>query len=147
MGLEERTQSKEIGGILYEVTPLPFGVGQKALVRLVKLASPVLSALLAEGGNKALAGAAAIKQLPGVLTEEDLAYFAKTFGTASKYQNDNAMIPLVVQNQELHFAGRYSEFFDWIAFSIEVNYGSFFGDLMRRGTNAVSGIQTQNQST
>ena len=131
MGLEERQQEKEIDGTLYRVTPLPFGIGQKALMRLLKVLSPVLSAALSDNSQGAMLSA-----IPGALTEDDLAWFARTFGDASFYQEGGKWVPLVTKNQELHFAGRYETFFRWLIFSIEVNFSGFFSGLSRDASAA-----------
>jgi len=139
MGLEERIQQRTIDGTTYEVTPLTFGVGHKALLRFIKIAGPLLSAALEgkEGGYEN-AAASIFKVLPAVLTEEDIAYFSREFGLRTRYQDGSKWVPLVAENQEIHFAGRYSAFFGWMRFCIEVNFGGFFGDLMRQGSAAVS---------
>src|SRR5262245_27205547 len=112
MGLEEKRQTREIDGVTYAVTPLPFGVGQKALIRTLKVLSPIMAAALKDRANGAT-GAAIFETLPGALTEEDVAWFAKVFGDASQFQLEGKWIPLLVDQQELHFAGRYLAFFKW----------------------------------
>ena len=147
MGLEERTQSKTIGDFTYEVTPLPFGVGRKALMRLVKIMSPVLAGAFSGQGNAMSAAAAtgasakaasaaasaasaagAFGALPDAMTDADLEFFAKTFGDTTRFSSESNPKKLVLtsDNQELHFAGRYLEFAQWLIFCIEVNYKGFF---------------------
>ncbi len=120
MGLEERTQEREINGVNYSVTPLPFGVGRKTLMRLVKIISPIAAAAF-RGDN-----AGVFEALPLALTDDDVEYFAKIFGQQSRYLEDGNWKPLLPANQEMHFAGRYAEFVKWLVFSIEVNFGGFF---------------------
>lgn len=126
MGLEERQQTREIDGVVYRVTPLPFGTGRPALMRLLKVMAPVLSAALAEPTN---ANAALLAALPTALSDDDLAWFARIFGDASQYQDGSRWVPLIQQNQELHFAARYEAFFRWLLFCVEVNFGGFFGGI------------------
>lgn len=140
MGLEERIQEKLIDGVNYQVSPMAFGVGRQALLRFIKLASPIMSSVLENKGSMETAAAAALRVLPAVLSEEDLKYFATEFGRYSRYQHDNKWVPLPPENQELHFAGRYSAFFGWLAFSIEVNFGPFFRDLLEQGSAAVGAM-------
>src|SRR6266850_8262074 len=118
MGLEERKQSRAIEGVTYEVTPLPFGVGQKALMRTIKVVSPILAAAFRAGVDTKdpTFYAGLFEALPSALTDEDLTWFAKVFGDASVYLENGKNVPLVPSNQELHFAGRYMEFFKWLIF-------------------------------
>ena len=101
----------------------------------MRLATPVMSRLLGgkQNGNTVQAAAAAALQiLPDVLSDDDVDYFAKTFGSSSRYQNGDKMTPLIDANREAHFSGKYMAFYEWLAFCIEVNFSSFFGDLTRR---------------
>ncbi len=121
MGLEERAQEREIDGRTYRVLPIPFGKGRALLVRVLQLLRPLLAS---SGGGEALAS------LIGELNDADLKLFAEAFGNASFVADGQGnWMPLVPQNQELHFAGRYGEFLRWLTFCLEVNYGSFFAGL------------------
>lgn len=122
MSLSDKNQEKEIDGFTYVVTPLPFGVGRQALMRLIRVVSPVFSAAL--GGGKV--EAAIFNALPLALSDDDVVYFAKVFGDASRYKDGEKLVPLVSQNQELHFAARYKAFLQWLIFCVEVNYKDFF---------------------
>lgn len=130
MGLEERRQEKEIDGTLYEVTPLPFGIGQKALVRAIHVLSPLFGAALKDGGEGTAKYAAIFDVLPRCLTEDDVSYFSKVFGGQSKYQDGERWVPLIAQNQELHFAAKYPTFFKWLFFNFEVNFAGFIDGTM-----------------
>jgi len=134
MGLDERKQERIIDSVLYEVTPLPFAIGNKALLRFVRLATPVISKFISSkpnGSTQQLAIASAISELQNI-SDDDIDYFAKVFGTASKYQNGDKMVPLVDNNREAHFSMRYMAFYEWLAFCIEVNFTLFFGELTKR---------------
>ncbi len=132
MGLEERKQTKEIDGVTYEVTPLPFGVGQKTLMRTIKIMSPIMSAMM-KGGTQAQGVALALEALPIALSDADVTYFGETFGKASRYQDGDKWVPLLSSTQELHFAGRYLAFMQWITFCLEVNFKSFFSSMKDGG--------------
>lgn len=125
--LSNRAQEREIDGIRYKVWPISMKPhGTAALVRLIKLISPVLASVL-KADTKAAMGAALFEALPNTLTESDIDYFAKVFGDAAQYLNDKGeWAPLVDKVQADHFAGRYFALFQWIAFAAEVNYGNFF---------------------
>ena len=125
-------KKKEIDDFVYEVTPLPFGIGHKALLRFLKIAAPVMASVMEKRGTTELAAAAAIRMIPAILSEDDITHFSSVFGKYTRYQSGDKWVPLVAENQELHFAGRYSAFFGWLAFCVEVNFSSFFGDLIKQ---------------
>ena len=135
MGLEERRQERDIEGVIYEVTPLPFGIGRKMLMRLVKIAGPVLGAAASKDGSKTIAAIA------DAMSDDDVAAFADAFGKSSKYKDGDKWVPLVEQNRELHFAGRYLEFLRWLMFCAEVNYAPFFNGLMKGNAGGVSALK------
>ena len=120
MGLEERAQDREIDGVTYRSWPLPFGIGQKALLRTIRVLSPIM-AVLTRGDQ-----AAVFDVLPTALTDEDVAYFSDIFGKSSKYKDGENWVPLLTSAQELHFAGRYSAFMRWVVLNMEVNFAGFF---------------------
>jgi hypothetical protein len=125
--LSERAQEREIDGFVYRVWPIPMKPhGTAALVRLIKLVSPMLSQIL-RADTKEERAAALFESLPQALTEADVDFFARAFGDAAQYQNDKGeWAPLIDKTQAQHFAGRYFAYFRWIAFCAEVNYGNFF---------------------
>ncbi len=123
--LDLQKQQRDIDGTTYEVTPLPTSIGLKALVRLLHIMSPVLAAAAKDGSNQDKVGGM-LAALPTALSEGDLEYFTSIFGAQSKYQDGPNWIPLLKQNQELHFAGKYGELFRWLVFCVEVNYKNFF---------------------
>jgi len=124
--LEDKKQTRDIDGTTYEVTPLPFGIGRKALKRTVDVLAPLVAAAF-EGEGKAGIGKV-FDALPDALSDADLDFFSETFGNASRYLDTQTgnMVPLVKANQELHFAGEYLRFFKWLTFSLEVNFAGFF---------------------
>jgi hypothetical protein len=133
MGILERQQQRDIDGVVYIVNPLPFGIGKKALLRFTKIAGPVLAAAVGKDG-----AAGAIAAIVGALTDVDLDYFASTFGNASWYVDGEKNVPLVTNNQADHFDGRYEAFFEWLAFSVEVNFRPFFSAMAKRLNDATA---------
>lgn len=148
-GTDESTPDgeREIGGVLYRVKPLPFSVGRKMLVKLLKIMGPLFAAafkgaiLDKQLGAKEVGGPGMISEvmatLPVVLTDEDLADFSRVFGSVGSYFKDGAWLALTSDNkknaQEYHFAGRYLEYMRWLTFNIEVNYGGFFAGVASGG--------------
>lgn len=149
MGLDERKQERIIDGVVYEVTPLPFGIGRRALSRFVAIAAPVIGSVMerTSTGSIEKAVASALPVLATSLTDDELSYFAKTFGNASRYQDGDRMVPLLEAQQEAHFSGRYTAFFEWLAFSVEVNFSPFFRDLIEIAKKAKSGLASQTASS
>lgn len=136
--LEERAQERMIGTVNYKVQPIAFGLGLKALNRLIRVLSPIVAAALREGRPMDRA-AAVLEVLPANLSDDDLEYFRTVFSTGAWFADDEGnWQPLLksakVDNQEVHFAGRYSEWLQWIIFSIEVNYGGFFDGVAAEAT-------------
>ena len=150
MALE--TKSKEIGdrGYTYHVTELPSKKGRALLVRLIKTLGPVFGQLISgmkprAGGSsklpaKGAAGSAlasingqsisrALAELAARLTEADLEHVCQVLGEhteISDRDNPDNRKKLTPGAQEFHFAGRYLEMFEWIAFGLEVNFSDFF---------------------
>lgn len=129
--INEKKQTREIDGTTYEAWPVPFGVGRPALVRLVKIASPIIEGV-ARGRELGWGEVAGLfSALPSAFTDDDLVYFARIFGNASRYKGTDAnsveaWIPLVERNHAAHFAERYHVFLQWLVFHLEVNFTSFF---------------------
>jgi hypothetical protein len=122
MSLEAQKQERTIGSDRYWVQPVPFEIGRKALVSLIKLFGGALM-----GG----ASAAAIAQIVNAIDDDKIENFAEIFGKASWVEAmgpDGGPVekPLVRTNRTLHFEGKYYEFSKWLAFCVEVNYGPFF---------------------
>jgi hypothetical protein len=129
VGLEEKAQTEEIDGVVYQVTPVPFGVGKVALLRLIRIISPILAAA-AKGESNARAGAI-FEVLPGALSDKDVEYFEKLFGPYSEYQDPSGDYKkLVDAARELHFAGRYLAFLKWLIFCMRCNFGDFFAGIV-----------------
>ncbi len=141
--LETQDVDREVDGVVYRLRPMPFGVGRRALMRLVKIVSPVLSSAFKAGeGDKLAMIARALDALPSALSDEDLAFFAKEFGNCSWYQDGDKWVPLLVARQETHFAGRYLAFAQWLAENIKLNFGPFFSGVMSGKLALAPGMPT-----
>lgn len=135
------TSRKEIGGVTYEVTQLPFAQARKVLVLLSKKVLPGLSLALAgavastaKNGQAGLldAGvsdiAAGVTRLVQDLDEADLIALEDAFGPCTKVHLPDGKTPiLTAPNRASHFkGGALFAYFGWLAFAIEVNYSDFF---------------------
>lgn len=126
MGLEERRQEKEIDGVLYQVMPLPFGIGRPLLFNhVLPLIGPLAAAVASKDYGTIFA------TICGKLTDAEVSRFADAFGKASHYREGDKWIPLVEDTREVHFAARYLAFMRWLTFNIEVNYAPFFAGLVK----------------
>jgi hypothetical protein len=135
MSLEALAQERRIGDVNYRMNPVPFGIGRQLLMRLVAIVSPMIAgamraAQFADGGKTTLLSpesyAAIFDALPSALTDADVKRFAEEFGKASWFQDGDNMVPLLTAKQDDHFAGRYLEAVEWLAFGLEVNFAGFF---------------------
>lgn len=121
---------EEIGETRYKVRALPFSQGLPVLKKLVDVLAPIAAAAFRAASSRDRA-ASMLELIPELITAEDLSRFAKLFGEVSYYMGDGeAWIPLRANTkenaQEIHFAGRYKEFLEWIMLNVKVNFSSFF---------------------
>ena len=130
-------ETKTIGGNTYEVSQLPYSIGHKVLLRLMKAVGPSLSQLFANApelkGKKvseldlkelAPSAAAVSQRLAEDLNEEDFQYVTDTLAEYSWLVRDGKKLPLL-QEREFLFAGNYLEMFKWLAFALRVNFLGF----------------------
>lgn len=127
-------QTKAIGGVLYEVTPLPAGKGLALLTRLAKLVAPALAAApsLKDIGNFA---GEAIAGLLENLTEEDTAHVCRVLAENTRVQKPTGMAALAAIF-DLHFQGDYLALVEWARFALEVNYAGFFAAITAKAPAA-----------
>lgn len=137
--IESQTQRKVIGDITYEVAPLGFVSARKVFVRLATIVAPALGAL-AKGGGKSLTStggndldvmlatiAEAIVPLVERLRDEDLEALQDAFAPMTTVHLPGNKSPRLDKVISTHFVGpRFGDFFLWLKFCLEVNYGDFF---------------------
>jgi len=142
-------EEKQIGETTYRVTMLGAKAGRNLLVRLFKIAGPVLGELLeglegtkdpkkgAELGGLGFslgdlgmdAVARALEELASRISEQEFAYLCDTLADRTEVVLEGGERVLrLSQVFDLHFAGKYRELFGWLAFALTVNYRDFFGD-------------------
>jgi hypothetical protein len=162
------TKKTLIGSHYYSVTELQASKARNLLVRIVKVAGPILSGLMEDedlinGAPKAegdespslvqRVSAVDHKTLAKMLVtfsdrikEEDLEYLCAVLGEVTevgevgKPQN---RITLDLEIQEIHFKGKLSHMFKWLGFALEVQYADFFpsaGKLKTKPVPAETGI-------
>lgn len=114
-------QTRDIGKHTYTVTPLDAIKGRRAFVRLANAAAPVLS--------RASSPEDLVGTLLSALSEKDVDHFCDLFGLTSTVTGGDygERTPLLTNNTFMnHFAGNYLDLLEWLAFCVEVNFGSFF---------------------
>jgi hypothetical protein len=97
-------------------------VNELARKPYVRLLSIVTKALTGSGLFQGKANAGALIEAAAKLGPDEIEIVSEILGEASRVITaDGKGHPLTLQFQDLHFLGRYSEYFQWLAFGIEVN--------------------------
>ncbi len=125
-------QTKEISGTKYTVTPLATSAGLKMLTLLLRVLGPSVKDIKSFGDMKT-AVLAGIGSLAERLEDVDVQTIVHTLAGSTKVGTDPNKQPLLSAVFELHFAGDYLPLFQWLAFALEVNFGSFFRELVAKG--------------
>lgn len=113
-------QERVIGGTTYKVRPLGHTLARKVFVRAAKAIGPAAAAA-AEDPAKAVGA------LVENVTDSDLEWIADVFGKVTQYEGPDGWPFLHKDARELRFGGgKLFEFFEWLAFCLEVNYADFF---------------------
>ncbi len=117
---EEKT--KQIGASTYMVRQLPATQAQRLFVRLSKLVGPAIAELT--GNGKAGIKTAAVHVF-AQLNESDVEDITKQMAKMS--EADGKPLHLIFDH---HFTGKHAELWQWLLFSLEVQYQDFF-DVLR----------------
>ena len=128
---ELQTERRRCGECEYELTPLPASKALQVLRRLGKAVGPALAqlgALDAQGTSLGALGEA-IEQLFAGLSDEDVAFINRAFAEQSTVVLADGSQPSLGRTFDVHFQGRLGEWFEWIRFSLEVNFGPLVGAL------------------
>lgn len=108
--LKERT----ISGTTYRVHQLGALQGRKVLARLGKVLAVVQS-----------------DKLESLLAEDEVDYLCDTFGRTTEVHLGDKW-PQLSDVFDEHFAGRYADLLSWLMFALEVNFGSFFTEAVKK---------------
>mgnify|MGYP007071591696 CR=1 FL=1 len=132
----QETKTREIGGLTFEVTTESFASGRVLLVLIGKIAGPSLVKLLS--GAKSLAEVKAEADLSGAIlaaleqiTDARLSEIESILAKSTRVRFDDGRTPFLESCKEAAFAGpaRWTRYFGWLKFALEVNFGSFFDSL------------------
>ena len=135
------SSTRKIGDTAYRVTQLQAVKGRKLLVKLLKALGPAAEAITdAQSGNVGALLAKLTENLDETLVDE----LCDVFAASTEYELASGKWVGLGEAGifGLHFAGKYGEMAKWLAFAVEVNYGSFLGDLLKGGPGAQSAALT-----
>lgn len=135
MALREiQAQMRRCGEHEYEVTPLPAGKALQALRRLGRAVGPAAAQLGAlDSKNAALdALGKALEIAFDGLSDDDVAFLNRTFAEATAIVDGDGRAPLARQF-DVHFQGALDEWWEWMRFSLEVNFGPLLKALGVKG--------------
>lgn len=124
MALREiQAQTRRCGEHEYEVTPLPAGKALQVARRLGRALGPALTKL---GGDTKSVDLAAIgdamQQLFDGLSDDDVAFVNRMFADCTVIVEGEAR-PQLSKQFDAHFQGVLDEWWEWMRFSLEVNFG------------------------
>jgi len=126
------TKTKIIGSTEYEVTQLPFLQARKVMLTLTNKLGPGIGQVLAASPNiNDINVAVGVEKLSENLDEATLVSITDTFGPTSRVFLEDGRKPyLTKENLNSHFkGGNMLEYFQWLAFCVEVNFSDFFKEL------------------
>lgn len=143
---EIETQTREIDGVLFRVTPMSLTAARRGLVKLAKVVGPSLAQAMNEAPSldalKAdMAGANlvdAVSSFMDKISDQDLEWFEDQIGkhSAASMDGGDTWPALVKANRDQIFQGRLLLYFRWLAFGLEANYSDFFGWLRSAADDA-----------
>lgn len=143
-------KEKQIGDYRYQVTLLGAKAGRAMLVRLTKMLGPATASFLegvlhAKGNltaSLAIGAADAIREATQRLSEADIAAISDELARFTVVILDEQHSPQLDKVFDDHFAGRYGAMAEWLAFSLEANFTSFFDGARSDGTSLALRLQS-----
>jgi hypothetical protein len=124
-----KTEEKKIGDCTYRVSQVGAIAGRAAFLKLVKAAGPLLGGMVDKKGK--VSGDFDLGSMfeKVNLTESDLTYFCDLFSEKTFVVLPDGKTPRLDAPGffDSHFAGRYLEMVQWLAFCVGVNFAGFFG--------------------
>lgn len=119
---------REIDGVLFRVSQLPFPKARSVALRLAKVMGPVLEAIpTLQGGPQAILSA--IPKAIDSLSEKALEALEDDLAEGCSFSTDGGKKwPLMSNEAARHglFEGSFVLYAKWLAFAVEVNFADFF---------------------
>lgn len=131
LGVEER----KIGDNTYVVTQFGAKEGRKVLFRLTKMLGPAMAGLV-KGGFSGAGVGIALQTFSESAQEADFDFLCESFAKATVVKQPvtstaGSEIKIALEKVfDTHFRGHYGNMLLWLAFAVEVNFSSFFGEIM-----------------
>lgn len=135
------TEEKVIGDRTYSITKLPAMKAHALSAKLIRMIGPPLAALLGSSNGASLGGmdvsvlGPAASMLFAQLTEVEFEKLTKELLATCMLNGQ----PLLGGAFDLTMQGRVDEIYTLMLFSIEVNFGNFFGGRLGEGLRALAG--------
>lgn len=121
---ELQAQTKRCGDFEYEVTPLPASKALQVARRLGKAVAPALTKLgsLDAKAESLSSLGEALEQLFEGLSDDDVAFVNRAFSECTTIVDGDAR-PQLSKQFDAHFQGALDAWWEWMRFSLEVNFG------------------------
>lgn len=113
-----KQEEMQLGEFTYRVTQLDAVVGYRTFTRLMKVVRPV-----AEKRDEGFG--AFFAEVVKHLDAKEIRFYCALFVARTEVEADGNAVPLA-NVFGVHFAGRYAELIDWLAFCFKVNFAGFF---------------------
>lgn len=125
---------KEIGGVVFVLTPFGARKGINILTRLLKLVDLGELDKSSIDSGKAELLLDCLKAVQRSITPEILFYFLDEFEQSCKWKNDTGHLLPLHKHEKVHHADRifsqnYSIWLEWCWWILETNYSSFFSGI------------------
>ncbi len=141
-------ESRQIGEHHYAVMPLPAGMGLRVFAQVMKTAGPALAGIRDLRSLKVGDMASVFGDLIQSIDGDVLVDVCAKLAPMTTFDNGNSLAKVF----DLHFQGDYLSLFEWLKFSLEVNYGPLLVGLMARvkapeGSATPAPSQSKSQDT
>lgn len=129
------TETKEINGRKYTIRKLPGIPGRKMLLRLTKVAAPLLGGAdskdFEEGGGSEINVKALISECLDRLTESEFEYVINGISQDGSVRLDGDVVLDLSRSdtQDDIWSANYGEMFEFLQWALKVNFGSFLDGL------------------
>lgn len=128
-------QERKIGENTYIVTQMGGKLARRVQFRLAKVLGPAMAGLI-KGGFSGAGVGQALQAFSESAREEDMEYLYDAFAGVTKVRQpiqSSAGKEILLDLEKVfdnHFRGHTGHMSLWLAFAIEANFSSFFGEIM-----------------
>lgn len=144
-----KTEIRQIGECEYQVTAIPAKLGCRVAARLANALAPAAKALPEEGFE--LSPEQLVRFLEPIFANPELGdlldYLCTTFAERTVVTDLNGSQFPLGRIFDTHFADRYDDLIQWLAFSLQVSMSSFFRGARGLAVQAAAGINLKSPSS